>query len=45
MITDTALRIESMNALLNALEEVQAESRLIIRNDREPFGRTEVSGK
>ena len=39
MITDTELRIEGMNALLNALGEVQAERSmtLIIR---EPFDYT-----
>ncbi len=39
MITDTELRIESMNALLNALGEVQAE-RFITLIIREPFDYT-----
>ena len=39
MITDTELRIEGMNALLNALGEVQAE-RFITLIIREPFDYT-----
>ena len=39
MITDAELRIEGMNALLNALGEVQAE-RFITLIIREPFDYT-----
>jgi hypothetical protein len=39
MITDTELRIEGMNALLNALGEVQA-GRFIALIIREPFDYT-----
>jgi hypothetical protein len=39
MITDTELRIEGMNALLNALGEVQAE-RCMTLIIREPFDYT-----
>lgn len=39
MITDTELRIEGMNVLLNALGEVQAE-RFITLIIREPFDYT-----
>jgi len=39
MITDTELRIEGMNVLLNALGEVQAE-RFITLMIREPFDYT-----
>ena len=39
MITDTELKIEGMNALLNALGEVQAE-RFITLMIREPFDYT-----
>lgn len=39
MITDTELRIEGMNALLNALGEVQAE-RFMTLIIREPFDYT-----